>query len=266
MANGKNLLEVTKLEVTYHHAVVPVQGISFHVPEGSIVAILGVNGAGKTTVLRAISGFMGTDDAEVTDGSIIYQGEEFRNKLPYEVARRGVTLVPEREKTFITLTVQENLLSSVPSQKADVKRMFDLIYTYFPILNQRRSQVAGYLSGGERQMLGIARALLCFPKFLLIDELSLGLAPIITVSLMETISSLRKELGLTVLLVEQNAAAALHIADYGYIMENGRVVFDDTPEKLLKHEDVREFYLGIAAAGEKSYRDVKQYRRVRRWW
>ena len=266
LANGSKLLEVSKLEVTYHRAVVPVQGVSFHVPESSVVAILGINGAGKTTVLRAITGFMGTDDAEVTDGNIIFEGEELKNRPPHEIARRGITLVPERHKIFVTLTVQENLSSSVPSQRGDSKQILDLIHTHFPILGERRNQVAGYLSGGERQMLAISRALLCLPRLLVIDELSLGLAPAIVSHLMETLRSLRQELGLTILLVEQNAAAALQIADHGYVMENGRVVFDDTPERLLQHDDVREFYLGIGEDGEKSYRDVKQYRRVRRWW
>jgi len=269
--DGNLLLEVKKLEVVYNRAAIAIQGVSLKVPEGSVVALLGTNGAGKTTTLRAISGFLGSDNAEITDGEVIFQGEKLNGKQPHEIARRGIVLVPERDKTFVTLTVEENLQTSVFMGLSHKSRReaLEQVYHYFPVLKERRHQVAGYLSGGERQMLAIGKALLCSPKLLLVDELSLGLAPVVIAQLMESLAAMRRDLGLTFLVVEQNAAAALKIADYGYIMENGRVVFDGTPERLLAHEDVREFYLGLSESGEavvKSYRDVKQYRRRRRWY
>lgn len=260
----KTLLEVNKLEVVYFREIMAIQGVSVKVPEGRIVAILGANGAGKTTTLRAISGFLGLDNAEITDGIVEFQGEKLNGKPPHEIARRGIILIPERDKVFATITVDENLLASQSVGKQ--KFSMDDVHNYFPMLKERRRQVAGYLSGGERQMLAIAKGLLCQPKLLLVDELSLGLAPAIVSELMEVLQTIRRDLGITILVVEQNAAATLKIADYGYVMENGRVVFDGTPEKLQQHEDVKEFYLGISGKGVKSYRDIKQYRRTRRWW
>lgn len=261
----KTLLEVNKLEVVYFREIMAIQGVSLKVPEGSLVAILGVNGAGKTTTLRAISGFLGLDNAEISDGTIEFEGEKLsRNIAPHETARRGIILVPERDKVFATITVEENLLAPQPPGKRNFT--VEDVFRYFPVLKERRRQIAGYLSGGERQMLAIGEALLCQPKLLLVDELSLGLAPVIVSELMEILQKLKKDLGITILLVEQNAAATLKIADYGYVMENGRVVFDGTPEKLMAHEDVKEFYLGFDEKGVKSYKDVKQYRRTRRWW
>lgn len=259
------ILEVKKLEVVYNRAALAIQGVSFKVPEKSIVTILGVNGAGKSTTLRAISGFLRSDNAEITDGTVEYKGEILNGQPPQKIARRGLVLVPEREKVFANLNVKENLLTSVAAGGGD-KEALELIFTYFPVLKERQNQLAGYLSGGERQMLAIGSALLCFPKLLMVDELSLGLAPIVIGHLMATLKRLHEEQGLAILLVEQNAAAALEIAEYGHIMESGRVVFEGSKEKLLSHEDVREFYLGIGGAEAKSYRDVKQYRRLRRWW
>ncbi len=261
----KTLLEVNKLEVVYFREVMAIQGVSLKVSEGSIVALLGVNGAGKTTTLRAISGFLGLDNAQITDGSVEFDGEKLRRKIsPHETARRGIILVPEREKLFTTLTVEENLLTPQASGKLNFS--MDQVFGYFPILKERRRQVAGYLSGGERQMLAIGQSLLCQPKLLLVYGLSLGLAPSIVTELMDILKTLRNDLGITILLVEQNAAETLRISDYGYIMENGRVVLDGVPRKLLEHEDVKEFYLGLGDKGTKSYKDVKQYRRTRRWW
>lgn len=264
----KPILEVTKLEVVYQSAIVAVQGVSLSVPENSIIALLGVNGAGKSTTLRAISGFLGIDDAEVTDGTIEFEGEILNNKKPHVISRKGVALVPEREKIFVTLTVRENLAACLSTQKGGGKTNLnlDMVHEFFPVLLERRNQVAGYLSGGERQMLALSMALLCAPKLLMVDELSLGLAPIVVEHLMERLLTLNKETGLAILVVEQNAAAALSIAEFGYIMENGHVVFSGTSDKLLNHEDVKEFYLGLSEKGVKSYRDVKQYRRTRRWW
>ena len=268
IASEKILLEVSKLEVVYNKASIAIQGVSLKVPEKSIVAILGVNGAGKTTTLRAISGFLGSDNADIKDGLIQFEGRKLNGKLPHEIAREGVILVPERQKIFETLTVKENLLAGACriKGKGNIKEAIDKVYFYFPVLQKRSNEVAGYLSGGERQMLAIGSALLCTPRLLMPDEFSLGLAPLIADFLSTVLQSLRNDLGLTILLVEQNAMAALKIADYGYIMENGRIVFEGTPQKLMSHEDVQEFYLGIGKVGTKSYRDVKQYSRTRRWW
>jgi branched-chain amino acid transport system ATP-binding protein len=266
MTEKKPLLEVTKLEVVYQDAIIAIQGVSLSVAEKSIIALLGVNGAGKTTTLRAISGFLGIDDAEVTDGTIEFMGERLNNKKPHEVSRRGIVLVPERDKVFVTLTVRENLEACIAMQGDGGRSQLDMVHQFFPVLHERRNQVAGYLSGGERQMLALGMALLCSPKLLLVDELSLGLAPIVVEHLMERLLTLNKEIGLAILVVEQNAAAALSIAEFGYIMENGRIVFSGTSDRLLKHEDVQEFYLGLSEKGIKSYREIKQYRRTRRWW
>lgn len=262
------LLEVRNLEVVYHRAALAIQGVSLTVRRGQLVALLGTNGAGKTTTLRAISGFLGSDEADITQGTIAFEGERLVGRPPHEIVRRGVALVPEREKIFETLSVAENLETSVfvrAGASRSRRQMLDQVFHYFPILAQRRRQVAGYLSGGERQMLAISRALLCGPRLLLVDELSLGLAPLIARELLGILQRLRAELGLTILLVEENAAAALAIADYGYVMEQGRIVYEDTAGGLREHADVQEFYLGLARGGARSYRDVKQYRRRRRW-
>ena len=259
------MLELHNVEVVYHHVATAVQGVSLQVPERSIVALLGTNGAGKTTTLRAISGFLGGDDARVVAGRIAFRGETITGRRPHEVARRGLVLVPERDKVFETLTVQENLTALVPGPRRLVSHA--QIFDYFPVLAERRRQLAGYLSGGERQMLALATALLCQPAMLLVDELSLGLAPRVVELLMQLVARLRDELGLAVLLVEQNAAAALSIADAGYVIEHGRIVYDGSVERLLAHEDIREFYLGVGhRADRKRYTDVKQYRRRRRWF
>jgi branched-chain amino acid transport system ATP-binding protein len=255
------LLKVEKLEVTYHRVVTAVQGISLEVAKGSIVALIGNNGAGKTTTMRALSGFLGLDDARVTAGSIRFDGVELANQAPHRIARHGVSLVPERSKVFENLSVEENLDVVVG---ADAARKA-LVYELFPALRDLRRRESGYLSGGERQMLAIGSALMGDPQLLLIDELSLGLAPRIVQELVERLRTLRERFGTTMLVVEQNAQVALQLADYGYVMENGRVVLDGTPERLLAHGDVQEFYLGGGTA-RRSYRDVKQYRRSRRWY
>ena len=258
------LLEVRQLEVVYNRVATAVQGVSLDVPKGSIVALVGTNGAGKTTTLRAISGFLSSEDAEITDGDITFGGRRINGDLPHQLARAGIILVPERDKVFATLSVADNLeFATRESGTITLERVLG----YFPRLAERKSQLAGYLSGGEKQMLAIGMALLCRPTLLLIDELSLGLAPIVIKELMERLRQISKEFGLTVLLVEQNANAALAIADYGYVMESGRVVFYGKAAELISHPDVREFYLGGTGQTEtKSYRDIKQYRRKRRWW
>jgi len=259
------LLTLENVEVVYHRVATAIQSVSLQVPERGLVALLGTNGAGKTTTLRAISGFLGADDAAIVAGRVVFLGETLNGRRPHEVARRGVVLVPERDKVFETLTVQENLRALVPSRGPGVD--LERVLHYFPVLADRRRQVAGYLSGGERQMLALATALLCHPRVLLVDELSLGLAPLVVENLMDLVRRLRDELGIAVLLVEQNAGAALGIADYGYIMEHGRIVYDGPRDRLLAHEDVREFYLGLGGgADRRRYTEVKQYRRRRRWF
>jgi branched-chain amino acid transport system ATP-binding protein len=264
------LLELSNVEVVYGRVATAIQGVSLQVPEGRVVALLGTNGAGKTTTLRAISGFLGADDARITEGRVTFLGRVVNGRPPHELARAGLVLVPERNKVFETLSVHENLRSLVPGAGRSGTRPevgLDQVFAYFPVLAERRRQLAGYLSGGERQMLALATALLCRPIVLLVDELSFGLAPRVVATLMELVGRLRDELGLAVLLVEQNAAAALEIADHGYVMEHGRVVFDGPPARLLAHEDIQEFYLGGRGREDrKRYSDVKQYRRRRRWF
>jgi branched-chain amino acid transport system ATP-binding protein len=261
------ILKLEKLEVVYHRVITAVQGVSFEVEKGAIVAILGSNGAGKTTTLRAISGFLGIDDARVTEGAILFRGEHIEHLAPHRIARRGIALVPERSKVFENLTVAENLQAVVSRPGAERKRLEAAIFEFFPALARLRAREAGYLSGGERQMLAIGSALMCAPDLLLVDELSLGLAPLVVVEMMARLRAVRDQLGTTVLVVEQNAHVALDLADYGYVMENGRIVLDGTPERLREHQDIREFYLGAGGGDRRrSYRDVKQYRRSRRWY
>lgn len=259
------MLNVSKLEVVYHHVSTAIQGVSFTVERENIFAIIGANGAGKTTTLRAISGFLGIDNAMITDGTIEFEGERLNGLLPNQITRKGIVLVPERDKIFETLSTHENLVILRRSKRGE-KSAVDRIYEYFPTLYNRRKSLAGFLSGGERQMLAMGQALLCSPKLLLIDELSQGLAPLVTRHLIDSLLDMKRDFGLTITMVEQNAAIALSIVDYAVIMENGRIVFDGTPEKLLRHEDVKEFYLGMKDGEERSFRDVKQYRRSRRWW
>ena len=257
-------LQLEKVEVAYHRVITAVQGISLEVGAGAIVAILGTNGAGKTTTLRAISGFIGLDDARVTQGSIVFRGERIENRPPHEITSRGIALVPERSKVFENLSVAENIAAAVA--RNDAPRLAEVAWEYFPALAALRARQAGYLSGGERQMLAIGSALACAPRLLLVDELSQGLAPLVVEDLLTRLQRIRKDLGMTLLLVEQNAAIALDVADYAYVMENGRIVLDGTPHKLRAHQDVQEFYLGTGGTARRSYRDVKQYRRSRRWY
>jgi len=219
----KRLLHIEKLEVVYHNVSTAVQGVSIGVRERQIVALLGTNGAGKTTTLRAISGFLGVDDAKVTEGFIRFRGEEIQNKPPHQITMKGIVLVPEQDKVFDNLTVEENLQVCVSLKGGKTRKgAYDLIFRYFPALAHIKNRLGGYLSGGERQMLTLSTALLRYPQLLLVDELSLGLAPLIVEELMNLLMVIRNEQGVTVLLVEQNALAALEIADYGYVIENGR--------------------------------------------
>jgi branched-chain amino acid transport system ATP-binding protein len=266
------LLQVEKIEVVYKRVITAVQGVTLAVQSGQIVTLLGTNSAGKTSTLRAISGFLGIDDARVTEGTISFEDSPLANRPPHEIAARGVVLVPEREKVFPNLTVAENLAAPVAraTKASERRQQQDRIYHFFPRLAELRQRTGGLLSGGERQMLAIASALMCRPKLLLIDELSLGLAPVVVGDLIRRLTAIRDELGIAILLVEQSAAVALEIADYAYVMENGRVVLDGDRERLKGHKDVQEFYLGQSANSDggarRSYRDVKQYRRSRRWY
>jgi branched-chain amino acid transport system ATP-binding protein len=264
------LLRLEQVEVVYQKVITAIHGVSLEVPTGQIVVLLGSNGAGKTTTLRAVTGFLGSDDAKVTDGKIWFEAHAIENSPPHLVAARGIALVPERRKVFETLTVLENLQAAVPSRirsRAAQRERIEQVFDQFPRLAPARGRLAGYLSGGERQMLAMGSALISAPRLLLVDEMSLGLAPRIVEELLERLVLLKKALGLTVLLVEQSAHLALQVADYGYIMENGRVVLDGTAERLRAHGDVQEFYLGMGSGPDRrSYRDVKQYRRSRRWF
>jgi branched-chain amino acid transport system ATP-binding protein len=262
------LLQLNNIEVVYQRAITAVQGVTLKVEPQQIVALLGTNGAGKSTTLRAISGFLGLDDARVTEGTIAFKGQRIENRSPNENTSRGIILVPERDKVFPNLTVAENLIAPVShaANSAERKRREALVYQFFPRLGDLRSRVGGLLSGGERQMLALGSAIVCMPQLLLVDELSLGLAPVMVEELIRRLLDIRRELGLTILIVEQSAPTALAIADYGYVMENGRVVLDGSAERLRDHKDVQEFYLGQAGEGRRSYRDVKQYRRSRRWY
>jgi len=267
------LLEVEGLEVVYGHVIRAIQGISFSVEEGKIVGLVGLNGAGKTTTIRAISGFLPTENVRITDGRIRYSGRPIVRMRPFETARLGIAVVPEREKVFDTLTVRENLelamsINNSAANEAGRCRKFQTvksIFDMFEALARRSDQLSIFLSGGERQMLAIGACLLTAPKLLIVDEASLGLAPIMRRQVLDMLAQLNRELGLTILIVDQDVGGVLSIADHGYILENGRVVFDGAREDLLKHGDVKEFYLGQKDERERGYRDVKQYRRVRRW-
>ncbi|HLS84693.1 MAG TPA: ABC transporter ATP-binding protein [Burkholderiales bacterium] len=261
-----SLLAVENLEVAYARVILAVQGVSLAVPERSIVALLGTNGAGKTTTVRAITGFLPVDDAQIRKGDIRLAGESIAGLPPYRIAARGAVLVPERDKIFQTLTVEDNLRLPLSRRRQAGEAGIDKVLQIFPALARRRSQVAGLMSGGERQMLAIAQGLLCNPKVLVVDELSLGLAPHLVAELMAQLKGLRDDLGVSILLVEQDAASALTVADFGYVMEGGRIVYEGAPDKLRGHKDIQEFYLGSSEEGRASYRDVKQYRRARRWW
>jgi branched-chain amino acid transport system ATP-binding protein len=262
------LLSIDKLEVVYNRTITAVQGITLSVRAGQIVALLGTNGAGKSTTLRAISGFLGIDDARVTQGAITFRGERIENRSPNEITRRGIVLVPERDKVFPNLTVAENLVAPVARDADAAARAGreELVYRFFPQLGVLKNRVAGLLSGGERQMLALGSAIVCQPELLLIDELSLGLGPVIVEDLLGRLTEIKRELSITILIVDQSAVSALQIADYGYVMENGRIVLDGSAERLRGHQDIQEFYLGQASGTRRSYRDVKQYRRSRRWY
>jgi len=263
------MLEIANLEVVYNEVILVLRGLSLTVPDGEIVALLGSNGAGKTTTLRAITGLLDVHDGKVTKGSVTFDGERIDNLDPAAIVRRGIKQVMEGRRVFAEMTVEENLSAGgyTNRNRAAVATAHDRVMTLFPRLAERRRQVSGYLSGGEQQMLAIARGLMTDPKLLVLDEPSLGLAPMLVQQIRDIIVDINKQ-GTSVLLIEQNAAMALSIATTGYIMETGKVVMDGPAAKLLRDEDVREFYLGLHSDGDggrKSFRDVKHYKRRKRW-
>ena len=262
------MLEVNGIEVIYMNIIQVLRGVSLQVPDGQIVALLGANGGGKTTTLKAISGLLKTEEGEVTDGSIYFNGERIDKHPPENIAAMGISQVMEGRRVLAQLSVEENLMVGAYTRKhrAEIKRDLEMVYNYFPRLVDLRHQTSGYLSGGEQQMMVIGRALMASPKLMLLDEPSLGLAPLLVHEIYEIVKRINVEQKTSMLLVEQNAKAALGISDYGYVMENGKVVLDGPAEKLQDNEDVREFYMGLSSVGaRKSYREVKHYHRRKRW-
>jgi branched-chain amino acid transport system ATP-binding protein len=265
VSEASPILAVSNLEVVYDDVIQVLKGVSLSVPEGKIVALLGANGAGKTTLLRALSGLLGVHNGEVTKGSVTFAGRKIHNLPPTRIASLGIKQVLEGRRIFAQLTVEENLRVGGHVAPRQLRANLERVYGLFPVLAQRRKRTAGYLSGGEQQMLAMGRALMSEPRCLLLDEPSLGLAPLIVQQIRDLIVEINAG-GTTVLLVEQNAAMALAIAEHGYVMENGKIVMDKPSTELLADSDVREFYLGLGAEGaSKSFREVKHYKRRKRW-
>jgi branched-chain amino acid transport system ATP-binding protein len=263
-----SILKVNNLEVLYNNIILVLKGLSLEVNKGTIVALLGSNGAGKSTTLKAISGFLPLEDGAITDGTIHYLGESLSGLAPHKIVQKGIFQVMEGRRVFEDLTVEENLICGAYTQKnrAQIARDMDKCFEYFPILKQRYKRLAGYLSGGEQQMLVISRALLSTPTLMMLDEPSMGLAPMLVEEIFEIIKKINEKEGTAILLVEQNAQMALEISTYGYIMENGRIVLDGPVDLLLGDRDVQEFYLGMGHGDEDtSYRNVKHYKRRKRW-
>ena len=260
------MLSVKNLEVVYQDVILVLRGISFEIPKGKIVALLGSNGSGKTTVIRSITGLLDIQNGDITKGSITLDGEDITNLNPSKIVEKGIAQVMEGRRIFSELSVAENLRLGGHTNSANIQNNIDRVLEMFPALKDRQKGEAGYLSGGEQQMLAIGRALMSEPEYLLLDEPSLGLAPKLVDQIAELIQEINNQ-GVTVLLVEQNANMALNISDHGYIMETGNIVMDNDSEKLLNDEDVREFYLGLNAEGtkRKSFKEVKHYKRKKRW-
>ncbi len=261
-------LSINNIEVIYDHVILVLRGVSLDVPEGGIVALLGANGAGKTTTLKAISNLLRAERGDVTKGTIEYRGERIDRLTPNDLVRRGVCQVMEGRHCFAHLTVEENLLTGAFTRKgprSEIAAALDKVYHYFPRLRERRTSLAGYTSGGEQQMTAIGRALMAQPSMILLDEPSMGLAPQIVEEIFAIVQELNQKERVSFLLAEQNTMVALRHAGYGYILENGRVVMDGLASELLHNEDVKEFYLGLSTSGRKSFRDVKHYRRRKRW-
>jgi branched-chain amino acid transport system ATP-binding protein len=262
------ILAVSNVEVIYNHVILVLKGVSLQVPEGGIVALLGANGAGKSTTLKTISCLLRAERGDVTKGNVVYRGERVDQLTPNELVRRGIIQVMEGRHCFGHLTVEENLLTGAfihGNNRRQIAEDLEKVYHYFPRLRQRRASQAGYTSGGEQQMTAIGRALMSRPRTILLDEPSMGLAPQLVEEIFEIVQRLNAEQGVSILLAEQNTNVALKFAHYGYILENGRIVLDGAAAALRENEDVKEFYLGMAGEGRRSFRDVKHYRRRKRW-
>ena len=266
---SNHVLEVNNIEVVYNKVVQALRGLSLSVPRGQIVALLGSNGAGKSTTLKAISGLLTLENGALESGAVYFQGKDTAGIAPQALVRSGLSHVMEGRRVFEDLTVEENLVASsyaLTGRSGAVAPDFDLVYSYFPRLHERRKGLAGYLSGGEQQMLAIGRALIAQPDLILLDEPSLGLSPKLTEDIFGIIARINAERGTSMLLVEQNATVALAVAHQGYIMESGKIMIDGTAERLANDPDVREFYLGMGGSGEaKSFKDIKHYKRRKRW-
>ena len=263
-----NYLSINNIEVIYDHVILVLKGVSLNVPKGKIVALLGANGAGKSTTLKAISNLLHAERGDVTKGSVEYKGERIDQLTPNELVKRGVIQVMEGRHCFGHLTIEENLLTGAYTRsisRSELKDSLEKVYHYFPRLKTRRTSQAGYTSGGEQQMCAIGRALMAKPEMILLDEPSMGLAPQIVEEIFEIVKDLNSRENVSFLLAEQNTMVALRYADFGYILENGRVVMEGDAEDLRTNEDVKEFYLGLSSAGRKSFKDVKHYRRRKRW-
>lgn len=266
--NGKPLLTVNNIEVIYDHVILVLKGVSLEVPEGGVVALLGANGAGKSTTLKAISNLLGAERGDVTKGNIEYMGEQVEKQTPSDLVKKGVVQVMEGRHCFEHLTVEENLMTGAYTRtdgSSAINESLEKVYHYFPRLKERRTSQAGYTSGGEQQMTAVGRALMANPTMILLDEPSMGLAPQLVEEIFEIVDALNKQEGVSFLLAEQNTMVALKHADFGYILENGRVVMEGDAKSLAENEDVKEFYLGLSSSGRKSFRDVKHYRRRKRW-
>ena len=264
----EKLLEVNNIEVIYNHVILVLKGVSLSVPKGGIVALLGGNGAGKTTTLKAISGLLKSERGDITKGSVSYRGADLAGRDPADLVRSGVIQVMEGRHCFEHLTVEENLLTGAYTRsdgKGAIAADLEMVYDYFPRIKERRKSLAGYTSGGEQQMVAMGRALMSRPETVLLDEPSMGLAPQLVEQIFEIVKKINEEQGVTILLAEQNTNVALRYAHYGYILESGRVVMDGPAAELRENPDVKEFYLGMSDEGRKSFRDVRSYRRRKRW-
>lgn len=265
-AEVDKILSIKNIEVKYHEVILVLKGVSIDVPRGGIVALLGANGAGKSTTLKAISGLLKVEDGEVTDGAIEFEGNRIHHERAANIAKMGIIQVIEGRKVFEHLTTEENLKVGAHLRKTrTVKEGLDMVYRYFPRLREKRNEVAGFISGGEQQMTVVGRALMTEPKLVLLDEPSMGLAPMLIHEIFNILTKLNAGENISILLVEQNAKLALNVAPYAYVMETGRIVMDDTSEKLSENEDIKDFYLGLSGGRRKSFRDVKHYKRRKRW-
>jgi branched-chain amino acid transport system ATP-binding protein len=264
---AEKILMVNNIEVKYHEVILVLKGVSIEIPRGGIVALLGANGAGKSTTLKSISGLLKVEVGEVTDGAIEFEGTRIHKKTAVEIAKMGIIQVIEGRRVFEHLTVEENLKVGAHLRKSgSVKDGLELVYHYFPRLREKRSEVAGFVSGGEQQMAVVGRALMTEPKLVLLDEPSMGLAPMLIHEIFNILTRLNQEEHISILLVEQNVKLALNVAPYAYVMETGRIVMDDTSERLKENEDIKDFYLGLSEKGKsKSFAEVKHYKRRKRW-